>query len=75
LDDRSGENLGSFITCEDIMSPGASIANVGVHSITVHLHLECLWAQNTTITTRLVDTVTTPMLLKTVQLRKIDPNS
>ena len=26
-----------------------------------------------TITTRLVDTVTTPMLLKTVQSRKIDP--
>ena len=27
-----------------------------------------------TITTRLVDTVTTPMLLRTVQSRKIDPN-
>lgn len=37
------------------------------------LHLERLWAQNITITTRLVDTVTTPMLLKTVQSRKIDP--
>jgi threonine dehydrogenase-like Zn-dependent dehydrogenase len=32
-----------------------------------------LWSQNITITTRLVDTVTTPMLLKTVQSGKIDP--
>ncbi len=32
-----------------------------------------LWARNITITTRLVDTVTMPMLLKTVQSRKIDP--
>jgi threonine dehydrogenase-like Zn-dependent dehydrogenase len=29
--------------------------------------------RNITITTRLVDTVTTPMLLKTVQSRRIDP--
>ena len=37
------------------------------------LHLERLWDRNITITTRLVDTVTTPMLLKTVQSKKIDP--
>jgi alcohol dehydrogenase len=30
----------------------------------VELHLETLWAHNITITTRLVDTVTTPTLLK-----------
>jgi alcohol dehydrogenase len=39
------------------------------------LHLEKLWSHNITITTRLVDTVTTPMLLKTVPARKIDPKS
>ena len=63
----------SFITCEDIVGPGGTIANVGVHGVKVDLHLERLWSQNITITTRLVDTVTTPMLLKTVQARKIDP--
>jgi alcohol dehydrogenase len=63
----------TFITCEDIVAPGGTIANIGVHGVKVDLHLERLWAQNITITTRLVDTVTTPMLLKTVQSRKIDP--
>jgi alcohol dehydrogenase len=63
----------SFNTCEDIVAPGGTIANVGVHGSKVHLHLERLWARNITITTRLVDTVTMPMLLKTVQSRKIDP--
>jgi alcohol dehydrogenase len=59
--------------CQDIVAPGGTIANVGVHGVAVDLHLERLWAHNITITTRLVDTVTTPMLLKTVQARKIDP--
>jgi alcohol dehydrogenase len=63
----------SFITCENIVAPGGTIANVGVHGVKVDLHLERLWAQNITITTRLVDTVTTPMLLKTVESGKIDP--
>ncbi len=63
----------SFATCEDIVAPGGTIANVGVHGAKVDLHLERLWSRNITITTRLVDTVTTPMLLKTVQSRKIDP--
>jgi len=63
----------SFITCEDIVAPGGTIANIGVHGVKVDLHLERLWSQNITITTRLVDTVTTPMLLKTVQARRIDP--
>jgi alcohol dehydrogenase len=39
----------------------------------VDLHLERLWSQNISITTRLVDTVSTPMLLKTVQSGRIDP--
>lgn len=36
------------------------------------LHLETLWSKNITITTRLVDTVSTPMLLKTVTAKKLD---
>ncbi len=63
----------SFATCEDIVAPGGIIANVGVHGAKVVLHLERLWSRNITITTRLVDTVTMPMLLKTVQSGKIDP--
>jgi alcohol dehydrogenase len=63
----------TFLLCEDIVAPGGTIANVGVHGVKVDLHLERLWSHNITITTRLVDTVTTPMLLKTVQSKKIDP--
>jgi len=64
---------GSFVLCEDIIAPGGTIANVGVHGTKADLHLERLWSHNITITTRLVDTVTTPMLLKTVQSGRIDP--
>jgi len=63
----------TFVLCEDIVASGGTIANIGVHGVKVDLHLERLWSHNITITTRLVDTVTTPMLLKTVQSGKIDP--
>ena len=63
----------TFELCESIIAPGGHIANIGVHGKSVTLHLETLWSKNITITTRLVDTVTTPMLLKTVSSKKIDP--
>ena len=63
----------TFELCGKIIAPGGTIANIGVHGTKVDLHLERLWSQNIAITTRLVDTVTTPMLLKIVQSRKIDP--
>jgi len=63
----------TFLLCQQIIAPGGIIANIGVHGSKVDLHLERLWSHNIAITTRLVDTVTTPMLLKTVQSRKIDP--
>ncbi|HZK64502.1 MAG TPA: zinc-dependent alcohol dehydrogenase family protein [Puia sp.] len=63
----------TFELCQSIIAPGGHIANVGVHGKSVELHLEKLWAQNITITTRLVDTVTTPMLLKTVSSGKLQP--
>ena len=62
----------TFTLCEDIVAAGGTIANVGVHGIKVDLHLERLWSHNVTITTRLVDTVSIPMLLKTVQSKRID---
>ncbi|WP_236036395.1 zinc-dependent alcohol dehydrogenase family protein [Rhizorhabdus histidinilytica] len=64
----------TFLLCQDLVAPGGVIANIGVHGSKVDLHLERLWSQNISITTRLVDTATTPMLLKTVQAKKIDPN-
>src|SRR5271165_5121551 len=63
----------TFLICEDLVAPGGIIANIGVHGHKVDLHLERLWAHNIAITTRLVDTVTTPMLLKTVKSNRIDP--
>ena len=57
------------------MLPRGTIANIGVHGVKVDLHLEKLWSHNVTITTRLVDTVSTSMLLKTVQSKKLDPRS
>jgi alcohol dehydrogenase len=43
--------------------PGASVT----------LHLEKLWSQNITITTRLVDALITPMLLKIVLAGQLQP--
>ncbi|KAH7390428.1 chaperonin 10-like protein [Cadophora sp. MPI-SDFR-AT-0126] len=64
----------SFELCQQIIAPGGVLANVGVHGTKVDLHLENLWAQNIAITTRLVDTVTTPMLLKLALSGKLDPS-
>lgn len=64
----------TFVLCENIVAPGGTIANIGVHGAEVPLFLERLWSQNITITTRLVDTITTPALLKMVASKKIDPN-
>jgi len=63
----------TFEMCEAIIAIGGHIANIGVHGKSVTLHMETLWSRNITITTRLVDTVTTPMLFKTVQSKKLDP--
>jgi alcohol dehydrogenase len=63
----------TFELCQQIVAPGGVIANVGVHGVKVDLHLETLWDRNISITTRLVDTVSTPMLLKVFKARKIDP--
>jgi alcohol dehydrogenase len=63
----------SFELCQAIIAPGGVIANVGVHGVKADLHLEQLWDRNIAITTRLVDTVSTPMLLKTVRSGRLDP--
>lgn len=63
----------TFDICQSIVAAGGHIANIGVHGKSVELHLEKLWSRNVTITTRLVDTVSTSMLLKIVQSGKLQP--
>src|SRR5664280_799308 len=63
----------SFDICQSILAPGGRLANVGVHGKPVELHLEKLWDRNITLTTRLVDTITTPMLFKLVQSGRLAP--
>jgi len=63
----------TFELCQHLIAAGGTIANIGVHGTKVDLHLENLWDRNITITTRLVDTVSTPMLLNVVGSKKIDP--
>ncbi len=62
----------TFHLCTEIVAPGGVVANIGVHGKKVELHLETLWSHNVTITTRLVDTVSTPMLLRTLQSKRIN---
>ncbi|WP_250454378.1 zinc-dependent alcohol dehydrogenase family protein [Caballeronia sp. ATUFL_M2_KS44] len=63
----------TFELCQAIIAAGGTIANVGVHGVKADLHLETLWDRNINITTRLVDTVSTPMLLKTVRAGRLAP--
>ncbi len=63
----------TFELCEKIVAAGGTIANVGVHGVPVALHLETLWDRNIAITTRLVDTSSTPMLLKVLAAGRIEP--
>lgn len=62
----------TFDLCQQVVAAGGTIANIGVHGVPVQLHLEKLWDRNISITTRLVDTVSTPMLLKSLAAKKID---
>jgi alcohol dehydrogenase len=63
----------TFVMCQEIIAPGGVIANIGVHGAKADLHLEKLWDRNISITTRLVDTVSTPMLMSVLQSHKLDP--
>jgi alcohol dehydrogenase len=59
--------------CQDLVAPGGVIANIGVHGGPCSLKIEKLWGANISLTTRLVDTVTTPMLLKLFAAGEIKP--
>ena len=63
----------TFEMCTRLVRPGGHVANVGVHGKPVTLHLEDLWTRNVTITTGLVDTWSTPTLMKLVRTGQLDP--
>jgi alcohol dehydrogenase len=63
----------SFDLCQSIVGAGGHIANIGVHGKSVNLHLERLWSHNITLTTRLVDTVSIPLLMRIITSEKICP--
>lgn len=62
----------TFELCTKLVRPGGHVANVGVHGKPATLHLESLWIRNVTITTGLVDTNSTPTLLRMVASGRID---
>ncbi len=63
----------TFELCAELIRPGGRVANVGVHGHAATLHLEKLWIRDVTITTGLVDTFTTPQLLRLIEGGRLDP--
>ncbi len=63
----------AFDICQGIIGAGGHLANIGVHGRPVLLHMHELWDRNATLTTRLVDTVSTPMLIKAIQSGNLQP--
>jgi len=62
----------SFELCARLVRPGGRLANIGVHGAPATLHLEDLWIRNITITTGLVDTRSTPTLLRMLAAGRLD---
>ena len=65
----------TFELCTELIRPGGRVANVGVHGHPATLHLEKLWIRDVTITTGLVDTFTTPKLMRLIEGGRLDPTS
>jgi alcohol dehydrogenase len=63
----------TFDMATEIIRPGGTVANVGVHGTSVELKLQDLWIKDVAITTGLVSATTTPMLLKLVAQGKLTP--
>jgi len=64
---------GTFDVCQKIVAAGGHLANIGVHGKPVQLSIDKLWSHNITLTTRLVDTVTAPMLMKLIASGRVQP--
>jgi alcohol dehydrogenase len=64
----------TFELAASLIRPGGRVANIGVHGEPAMLHLEELWIKNVTITTGLVDTFSTPTLLRLIEGGLINPS-
>jgi alcohol dehydrogenase len=62
----------TFELAAELIRPGGSVANIGVHGEPATLHLEDLWIRNVTIRTGLVDTYSTPTLLKLIASHQVN---
>ncbi len=63
----------TFEMATELIRPGGTVANIGVHGTSVELKLQDLWIKDVAITTGLVSATTTPMLLKLVAQGKLAP--
>jgi alcohol dehydrogenase len=64
----------SFELCAALVRPGGRVANIGVHGKPATLHLESLWIRDVTVTTGLVDTFSTPTLLRLLTSGQMNGN-
>ncbi len=62
----------AFEQCVELVRAGGYVANIGVHGKPATLHLESLWIRDVTITTGLVDTYSTPTLMRLVTTHQVD---
>jgi len=62
----------TFDLCTQVVRPGGTVANVGVHGAPTTLHLEDLWIKNITITTGLLSGSTIPTLLNLARNGRIE---
>jgi len=62
----------TFELCTALIRPGGRVANIGVHGKPAVLHLESLWIRDITISTGLVDTFSTPTLLRLLASHQIE---
>ena len=63
----------TFEMATELIRPGGTVANVGVHGTSVELKLQDPWIKDVTITTGLVSATSTPMLLKLVGQGRLTP--
>ena len=62
----------TFELAVDLVRPAGRVANIGVHGKPATLHLQRLWDRDLTITTGLVDTYSTPTLIRLLASHHID---
>jgi len=62
----------TFELAVDLVRPAGRVANIGVHGKPATLHLQRVWDRDLTITTGLVDTYSTPTLIRLLASHHID---